>query len=196
MIGKIKFYEVKVDNEVFRNSKIDAVVVMGMGLNRARTAPCEQSKALTSVGVHLALQKNIPLIIVGTEQQPDDVFFRNEARLLLDYIKEMFKKEVDKISISTFTKWSLLGRCSEIMKKLQEKNWHKIAIVLHQDQVPRIKKMLKISSYLAENGDEIKFFLISLNLPYNGDNFQFWKREKFLNVLYETYCLLTHDLRP
>ncbi|MCX8016099.1 MAG: hypothetical protein N2692_02245 [Patescibacteria group bacterium] len=196
MIRKIKFYEVKIDNDIFKNSKIDGIVVMGMGLNRARTAPCEQSKALTNVGVHLALQKNTPLIIVGMEEQPNDVFFRNESRLLVDYIKEIFKKEYDKISISTFTKWSLLARCSEIIKKMQEKNWHKIAIILHADQVGRVKKMLKISSYLLENGDELEFFLIPLNIPYNGDNYHFWKREKFLNVLYETYCLLTHDLQP
>lgn len=195
MIRKIKFYEVKVDGDLFRNAKIEAIVIMGMGLNRHRTGPCEQSKSLASTGVHLALQKNAPLVIVGMEQQSDDVFFRNESRLLLNYIQEIFKKEYEKISISTFTRWSLLARCSEIMKKMQEKNWHKIAIVLHRDQVSRVKKMLKIASYLTENGDDVELFLIPLELPYNGDNYHFWKREKFLNILYEKYCLITHDIQ-
>lgn len=192
-MGRIKFYKTSLDNDQLRNEKIDAVVVFGMGLNRARTEPCDQSKALTSTAAHIALQKNTPLVIVGMEQQPDVLFFRNEGRVLVDYLKQVFGKDFDKLSISILSAWSLFRRTDYLLEKIKEKGWKKILMVVHKDMAPRLKKMLKIA--LFSNGDTaIEILLIQLELPYNGDNFFFWKREKILNLIYEKTGLFLNSI--
>lgn len=193
-MGRIKFYKTSLDNDQLRNEKIDAVVVFGMGLNRARTEPCDQSKALTSTAAHIALQKNTPLVIVGMEQQPDVLFFRNEGRVLVDYLKQVFGKDFDKLSISILSAWSLFRRTDYLLEKIKEKGWKKILMVVHKDMAPRLKKMLRIALFSNSDDTAIEVFLIQLDLPYNGDNYLFWKREKIFSFIYEKFCLFINSV--
>ncbi|MDD3614167.1 MAG: hypothetical protein PHF40_00390 [Candidatus Pacebacteria bacterium] len=176
--------------------KISAVVALGMGFKRDFTDISDQTKSICSTAALIALQNNVPLILVGQEMASEreeseeiDIQTRwipNETVKMYRFVRRYHTEPALVEKISQVGALTLFGKLDRVLDLIEQKEWEKIVIVCHVDMVRRMKKVLKQLSLIKDAACSV--YLAPVRPAYNGDCDFWWTREGWRSKIYETAC--------
>ncbi|HOD96839.1 MAG: hypothetical protein WC579_00100 [Candidatus Paceibacterota bacterium] len=168
-------------------TKIDAVIALGMGFKRDFTDISDQTKSICSTAALISIQNNIPLVLVGQEmddeQEETAKCVPNESVKMYRFVRYLHTEQNIVEKISQLNARSLYGKLDTVLELVEKTGWEKIAIICHVDMMPRIKKVLKQLGLMKEV--EVSVYLAPIRPMYNGDSDFWWLRENWRAKLYE-----------
>ncbi|HOK20677.1 MAG TPA: hypothetical protein PLX73_00925 [Candidatus Paceibacterota bacterium] len=173
--------------------KINAVIALGMGFKRDFTDISDQTKSVCSTAALIALQNNVPLILVGQEMASEreeseeiDIQTRwipNETVKMYRFVRYLHTEETLINNLAQLDAPTLYGKLDRVLDLIEQKEWEKIVIVCHVDMVRRMKKVLKQLSLIKDAACSV--YLAPVRPAYNGDCDFWWTRENWRAKLYE-----------
>lgn len=176
--------------------KVNAAIALGMGFKRDFTDISDQTKSICSTAALIALQNNVPLVLIGQEMGNEqkestktDVksyWVPNESTKMYRFVRYLHAEEKLIEKLCQLDALTLYGKLNKVLDLIEQKEWDKIAIVCHFDMVRRIKKILKHLSLIKNTACSV--YLAPIQPAYNGDSDFWWFRENWRAKLYETSC--------
>ena len=173
--------------------KVNAVVAVGFGFKRNLTDLADQTKSICSTAVLIAIQQQIPLVLLGQKMrtpkndQAPDSWLRNETQAMFYYLWGLYGQKEKSIfeRIYKIDGQTLFEKIDDVMSLIEKKDWENIAVVCHKDQLYRIKKIFKQLSLIKNMG--LTIFLAAIQPAYNGDNTSWWRQGKWRSKIFEKF---------